>query len=105
MAVTATMEIGNSGEAVATFVGDSSAGTSPAVYIAGRCSIGVQRVSGSGTYTVQGSMDGTKWGALPTAISAVDNDNLLAVTGNPRYVRVTTASAAATVVISASAVS
>lgn len=58
-----------------------------------------QRISGTGTYTVEGSNDGTTWGALPTAVSAIATGAITILAGNPRFLRITVASAAATVAI------
>lgn len=79
------------------FVDDAGGGTSKIVELKGAGTITVQRISGAGTYTLEGSLDGVTFGALPTAIAAI-NDNLIKiVTGNPRYIRCVVAAAAATV--------
>lgn len=101
MAVTVAVDRPDTETQIATYVGDANAGDGPAVqmapYVIG---LTVQRVSGTGTYTVQGSQNGTTWGALSTAISAANDDNLRSIANAPRFLRVVTASAAATVIIS-----
>lgn len=100
MAITAAnLNVGNNGEGVVTVVADSGGGTSAGFDMSRWPVRGVQRVTGTGTYTVEGSMDGTNFGALPTAISGANDAAIRAVLGNPRFVRVTIASDAATVVL------
>lgn len=100
MAVTNTSFISNRGVKVATVVDTAGGGTAVAIDTEGYDLITVQRVSGSGTYTVTGSLNGTNFAALPTAVSAIATDVLTIVTGQPRQIKVAIAAAAATVVVS-----
>jgi len=84
---------------VATFVDTAGGGTSLIAKFPGALALTAQRISGSGTYTVEGSTDGAKWSALPTPLAAIATDAIQVITGAPFYVRVTVAAAAATVVI------
>jgi hypothetical protein len=100
MATSATRVTNDKGQMVATFVDTAGGGTSKIVYTGDFPIKSVQRISGTGTYTVEGSMDGTTFGALGTAISAKGDAAIYPIPENPLYLRVTIAAAAATVVIS-----
>ena len=98
MAVTNTIE--NDGyEMLATIVDTAGGGTALAFKLPGAVSLSVQRISGSGTYTVTGSLDGAKFAALPTDLAAVNDDLIKVITGAPLYLKVAVAAAAATIVV------
>lgn len=99
MAISVSTFVNNNGQKVATWVGDASAGTGDAVNFEGFTRLTVQRVSGTGTYTVEGSNDGVTFGALSTAIAAVADAAIKIIPDQPLQLRVITAAAAATVVI------
>lgn len=99
MATTATRVVTDNGNMVATFVDTAGGGTSKVVYTGDFPIKSVQRISGTGTYTVEGSNDGTTFGALGTAISAKGDGVIYPIPENPLYLRVTIAANAATVVI------
>jgi hypothetical protein len=99
MAVTASTSISNNGTQIARWAGDAGAGNGPGVMFGANSKKTVQRVSGAGTYTVEGSNDGVTWGALATTISAINDNNCRPIPENPLLLRVVTATAAATVVI------
>lgn len=85
--------------AVATFVDTAGGGGAQIVAIPGASQITVQRVSGAGTYTVLGGLDGVKFAALPTALAAINDDLVKIVTGNPLYISIAVAAAAGTIVV------
>lgn len=62
----------------------------------------IQRYAGTGTVTVEGSMDGTTYGALHdpqgVAISLADAAPVV-IAENPRYIRVSVSGAAASVAV------
>lgn len=99
MAVTVSVDRNNFGNRVATWVGDGAAGNGPGVYFGNTPIKSVQRISGTGTYTVEGSEDGSTWGALGTAISAINDAVVRPIPESPAFLRVVTAGAAATVII------
>lgn len=93
-----TLTVDNDGNSqVAEYIDTAGGGTSKIAKFPGALALAVQRISGTGTYTVEGSLDGVKWGALPTALAAVNDDVIHVITGTPLYVRVVIAAAAATV--------
>lgn len=63
--------------------------------------VSVQRTSGTGTYTVEGSNDGTNWGALSTAIAAKNDANMITIADAPKFIGISVAAAAAVVVVHA----
>ncbi len=99
MAVTVQTSVSNNATQMARWTGDAGAGNGPGVMFGANSKKTVQRVSGAGTYTVEGSNDGVAWGALGTAISAVNDNVCRPIPENPLFLRVVTAAAAATVVI------
>lgn len=99
MAVTNTSEILNRGQKVVTVVDSAGGGTAVAIDVAGWSKVTVQRVSGAGTFTVTGSNDGTTYGALSTAISAINDTALRTLVDYPQFIKVAVAAAAATVVV------
>lgn len=84
-------------DTTAVFTDTAGGGTALAMKVSKASQISVQRLSGSGTYTITGSLDGVKYGALPTALAAVNDDLPKIVTGNPRFILIAVASAAATI--------
>lgn len=98
MAATLTVDK-DQNEIRATYVDTAGGGTALVAQFEGAVALSVQRVSGSGTYSVTGSLDGSKFGVLPTDIAAINDDLIKVITGSPRYVKVAIASAAATVVV------
>lgn len=99
MAVTVSVVRNNEGNRVATWVGDAGAGNGDGAYFGNTPIKSVQRISGTGTYTVEGSEDNSTWGALATAISAINDGVVRPIPESPAYLRVVTAGAAATVII------
>jgi hypothetical protein len=99
MAVTNTSEMLNRGVKVVTIVDDAGGGTAVAVDTAGWEYVTLQRSSGTGTYTVTGSADGTTYGALSTAISAANDTALRTLVDRPAFIKVAVAAAAATIKI------
>lgn len=97
MAVTNTSEIHNRGVKVVSVIDDAGGGTAVSIDTAGWEYVTVQRVSGSGTYTVTGSADGTTFGALSTAIAAANDTALRTLVDRPLAIKIAIAAAAATV--------
>lgn len=81
----------------ALFTDTAGGGTALVMKVDKAYAVSVQRLSGSGTYTITGSLDGVLFGALPTALAAVNDDLVKVVTGNPRFIKIAVAAAAATV--------
>lgn len=101
MAVTQTV-VQDGDTLTATVVDDAGGGTAVALDLSGYPHKTVQRVSGTGTYTVTGSNDGSTFGALNTAISAIATTNVIPIPENAHFYKVAVSTAAATVVIHAS---
>ncbi len=98
MAVSLTSVINNRGQRVATWEDTAGGGTPAGAYLADFPDKTVQRISGTGTYTVEGSNDGETWGDVGTLVAVNDNVPHL-IEENPAYLRVEVAAAAATVII------
>lgn len=98
MAVTQTITYDRD-TVTATVTDDAGGGAAVALDLSGYPHKTVQRVSGTGTYTVTASNDGVTFGSLSTPIAAENSTDVNPVPENARFYKVAIAAAAATVVI------
>jgi hypothetical protein len=98
MAVTVAVTIGTRGEQVAIWTSDAAGGNGPGVAFASFPIKTVQRTTGAGTSTVEGSNDNITFGALGAGVATVAGE-CTAIPENPRFIRIVASAAAGTYTI------